>query len=53
MTLHDNRVVKRVSSKRKSVAQKRHQEKAKQAMLLFKTGKTKTLKAAWKLVNQK
>ena len=37
----------RSSSKRKSAAQKRHQERAKKAMTLYKSGKYKTLKAAW------
>jgi hypothetical protein len=41
---------KRSSSKRKSVAQKRHQERAKKAMTLFKSGKVSSLKLAWKKV---
>lgn len=35
------------SGKRKSVAQRRHQERAKQAMTLFKSGKVSSLKKAW------
>jgi hypothetical protein len=42
---------RRSSSKRKSAAQKRHQAKAKQAMILFKTGKASSLKLAWKRIN--
>lgn len=38
---------RRSSSKRKSVAQKRHQERAKKAMELWKSGKAKSLKLAW------
>ena len=38
---------KRSSSKRKSVAQLKHQKRAKEAMTLFKSGKYKSLKLAW------
>lgn len=41
---------KRSSNKRKSSAQKRHQERAKHAMTLWKSGKASSLKAAWKRV---
>jgi len=41
---------RRSSSRKKSVAQKRHQARAKQAMTLFKSGKASSLKNAWKHV---
>jgi len=41
---------RRSSSKRKSVAQRKHQARAKEAMTLFKSGKAKTLKLAWSKV---
>jgi hypothetical protein len=37
--------------KRKSSAQKKHQERAKQAFRLVSNGKAKTLKAAWRKIN--
>lgn len=37
-------------TKRKSVAQKRHQERAKKAMTMFKSGKVSSLKVAWSKV---
>ncbi len=43
-------VRRRSSSKRKSVAQKKHIERAKKAMTLFKSGKVSNLKQAWKRV---
>lgn len=46
----EERVRRRSSSKRKSVAQKRHQARAKAAMELWKSGKAPSLKAAWKKV---
>lgn len=42
---------RRSSSKRKSAAQKKHQAKCAAAMDLFRSKKTKSLKAAWKIVN--
>jgi hypothetical protein len=41
---------RRSSSKRKSAAQKQHQERCKKAMQLFRSGKASSLKAAWKKV---
>ncbi len=38
---------KKSTSHRKSDAQKKHQERAKKAMTMFKTGKVSTLKKAW------
>jgi hypothetical protein len=44
----EKRVSRRKStSRKKSAAQKRHQERAKQAMTLFKSGKVSSLKKAW------
>lgn len=42
--------IKRTSSKRKTSAQKKHQERAKKAMDIWKSGKAPSLKAAWKKV---
>lgn len=41
---------RRSGRKNRSAAQKRHQEKASKAMKLFKSGRSKSLKAAWKMV---
>ncbi len=41
---------KRSGRKHKSAAQKRHQAKASKAMKLFKSGRSRSLKAAWKVV---
>lgn len=38
---------RRDSSKRKSVASKKHTERARKAMQLWRSGKYKTLKIAW------
>lgn len=43
-------VKKRSSGKKKSLAQKKHQERAKKAMDLWKSGKAQSLKAAWRKV---
>ena len=44
----DKKVSKKKSVvRRKSTAQKKHQERAKKAMTMYKSGEAKTLKSAW------
>jgi len=49
--ISERRIKRSKSSKKKpSSAQKHHQQRAKNAMELWKSGKASTLKAAWKRV---